>query len=76
MDVPLLGTFHSQSRNPRCVVNDSPFNDETLSDLNTQSVLHSKQSALVIKTYRLKLYTGIIAVCSEIHTKYKKCSVG
>jgi len=38
--------------------------------LNIQSVPHSKHSASVTKTYDLKLYREMIAVCSEIHTKH------
>jgi hypothetical protein len=41
-----------------------------LSDFNNQSVPHSEYPALVIKTDRLKLYTEIFAVCSQIHTKH------
>jgi predicted thioesterase len=38
--------------------------------LNIQSVPHSKHFASVTKTYDLKLYREMIAVCSEIHTKH------
>ena len=41
-----------------------------LSNLKTQFVPRSKQSASVIKTDQLMLYREIIAVCSEIHAKY------
>ena len=49
-----------------------PFKDELyLSDLKTQFVPLSKQSASVIKTDKFMLYREIIAVCSEIHAKRK-----
>jgi hypothetical protein len=38
--------------------------------LNIQSVPRSKHSVSVIKTSQLTLYRGIIAVCSQIHTKH------
>ena len=41
-----------------------------MSDLKTHFVPRSKHSATVIKTGKLMLYTEIIAVCSEIHTKH------
>jgi hypothetical protein len=41
-----------------------------LSDLKTQSVPHSKHSPSVIKADQLMLYTELIAVCSQIHTKH------
>jgi hypothetical protein len=40
------------------------------SHLNIQSIPRSKLSASVIKTSQLILYREIIAVCSQIHTKY------
>jgi hypothetical protein len=41
-----------------------------LSDLKTQSVPRSKHSASVIKTDQLMVYSEIMAVCSEIHTRH------
>ena len=41
-----------------------------LSDLKTHFLPRSKQSASVIKTDKLMLYTEIIAVSSEIHAKH------
>jgi hypothetical protein len=38
--------------------------------LNIQSVPSSKHSVSVIQTSQLMLYSEIIAVCSEIHTKH------
>jgi len=39
--------------------------------LKTQPVPRSKHYISVIKTSQLMLYREIIAVCSQIHTKYK-----
>ena len=38
--------------------------------INIQSVPRSKHSVSIIKTSQLMLYRGIIAVCSQIHTKH------
>ena len=48
------------------------FKDEDLSELyiKTQSVPRSKHYISVIQTSQLMLYRGIMAVCSEIHTKH------
>ena len=44
--------------------------------LNTQSVPRSKHSVSVIQTGQLMLYTEIIAVRSQIHTKHTKALCG
>jgi len=38
--------------------------------VKTQSVPRSKHSVSVIQTSQLMLYSEIIAVCSQIHTKH------
>ena len=40
------------------------------SNLKTQSVPRSKHTPSVIKTNQSMLYSEIIAVCSQIHTKH------
>ena len=47
-----------------------------LSDLKIQSVPRRKHSALVLKTDKLMLYSEIIAVCAEIHTKHTNTLCG
>ena len=44
--------------------------------MKTQSVPRSKHSVSVIKTSQLMLYRGIIAVCSQIHTKHTNTLCG
>jgi hypothetical protein len=40
--------------------------------INHQFVRRSKHTVCVIKTDKLMLYREIIAVCSEIHIRYRK----